>query len=703
MLVSRALLETLIDLSDHPGRALARLMDDTGLEVKGSDEHDGDTILHVETLANRGDHASHHGVATELAGRLLRAVRLPDLTELPAAPSARSVRIQTPLCPRYTLLDLPAYRPRPTSAGMAAWLRRLGSDVHNEAADVTNFVSLELGQPMHAFDRRKVAGEVRVEELAEPADVLALDSKTYRLPAGAIVIRDAEKIIAVAGIIGCLNSSVSEDTQGILLESAIFDPVRVRTTARAMKISTRASFRFERGADSEMAEIGQRRALFLLGAPLGPAPGGEAAGYTDCWPGKPGPRLVPLRLSFLARYLGVDLGRALVEARLSCLGFRLHAAPPDAENDTLIWEVPPRRQWDVDTEQDLIEEVAKSHGYNALPDVLPSILPGGPARTARDELEDRALGVLVAAGFHEVIAPSLHGPELTEGLPVPDGHPLRRFVTTTNSLESAFSTLRNTCVTVLCRLLRENAARGVTDAKIFERGVTFHPDDQHPADPGSRSPSASTGVAERWVLAAAACGRWYTRGWRDARETDASFMKGVVESLGDAVGARFDFAPSEHPLLQPFARADILLEGRVIGAVGTVHPEVAGDLEGGATYFEVELEPLLPFVEQLPRYRALHDFPSSTRDVTWLVPDGRGDTPAVAAAAVEAAMRAAAGPLLVDMRVLSVYRAGADSTPRITWRLEFQSPERTLRREEVDPILEAVVHRVQGSLGLARG
>lgn len=702
MLVSRALLGTLIDLSDHPGRALARLMDDTGLEVKGSDDIDGDTILHVETLANRGDHASHHGVATELSGRLLRAARLPDLAELPAAASARSVRIETPLCPRYTLLDLPAYRLRPTSADMAALLRRLGSDVYNEAADVTNFVSLELGQPMHAFDRRKVAGEVRVEELAEPADVLALDSKTYRLPAGAIVIRDAEKIIAVAGIIGCLNSSVSEGTEGILLESAIFDPVRVRTTARAMKISTRASFRFERGADSEMAEIGQRRALQLLGAPLGPAPGSAAAGYTDCWPGRPGPRLVPLRLSFLARYLGVDLGRALVESRLSCLGFRLHTAPL-GDTDTLLWEVPPRRQWDVETEQDLIEEVAKSQGYNALPDVLPSILPGGPARTARDELEDRALGVLVAAGFHEVIAPSLHGPELTEGLPVPHGHPLRRFVTTTNSLESAFSTLRNTCVTVLCRLLRENAARGVTDAKIFERGVTFHPDDQHPADPGSRAPTASTGVAERWVLAAAACGRWYARSFRDSRETDPFFMKGVVESLGDAVGVKFDFALSEHPLLQPFARADILLEERAIGAVGAVHPEVAGGLEGGATYFEIELAPLLPFVEQLPRYRAPHDFPSSTRDVTWLVPDGRGDTPAVSAAAVEAAMRAVAGPLLVDLRVLSVYRAGPDSTPRITWRLEFQSPERTLRREEVDTILEAVVLRVQDSLALARG
>ena len=696
MLVSRALLHQLLDLSDYPGRALAQLMDDVGLEVKGVAARDGDEVLHVEILANRGDHASHHGMATELSGRLMRPVRFPELAPLPTAPAGLPVRIGTPLCARYTLLDLPAYRPRATDRAMAALLRRLGSDVHHEAADVTNFVNLELGQPMHAFDRRAIAGEVRIEELASPAELLALDGKVYRLPSGAIVICDREKILAVAGIVGGMSSRVTAETEGIVLEGAIFDPVRVRTTARAMKLSTRASFRFERGADAAMAPLAQRRALHLLGRPGEPPE--AAAGYTDSWPGRAAPSRVPLRLSRLARDLGVDLPRPLVEARLSFLGFRLvgedsgerRSAPPEGM-DALLWEVPPHRQWDVASEQDLIEEVAKAHGYDALPEVMPAVLPSGPTRSARDELESRALAVLVAAGFHEVMAPSLHGPELSEGLPVPAGHPLRSFVTTTNSLESAFSTLRNTCVTVLCRLLRENAARGVTDAKIFERGVTFHAD-----------PSVATGVAERWVLAGAASGRFNPATFRDARGTDYFLMKGVVENLGDAFGARFEFIPSEHPLLQPFARADIFCEGQPVGAVGQVHPEVAGDLEGGAAYFELTLAPLLACVERLPRYHAPSDFPSSARDVTWIVPDERGGSAAVPAAAIEAAMRAAAGALLTDLSVLSVYRPNGGAPPRITWRLGFQSPARTLRREEVDALLETAVRRVEETLALTR-
>ena len=464
MLISRKLLETLIDLSDRSAVALGELMDDLGLEVKSREDLDGDSVYNLETLANRGDHASHHGVATELSGRLLRPVRLPEIAELPAAPAGIPVRVTTRLCPRYTLLELPELRAAPTDAAMAVLLRRLGADLYNRAADVTNFVNLELGQPMHAFDRDLVTGEVRIEELASEAEVLALDGKTYRLPARSIVIADAEKIIAVAGVIGCMNSRVTDATRGVLLESAVFDPVQVRVTARAMRISTRASFRFERGADLAMAVLAQRRALRLLAA--------HAAGFTDVHAAPPEPRLVALRLPRLTYELGCDLGRATVERHLAFLGFRLARA----EGDTLFLEVPPHRLWDVESEQDLVEEVAKARGYNELPEVMPAILPGSTVRTARDQLEERAQAVLIAAGFHEVIAPALHGPELSEGLPVPEAHALGRFVTTINSLESAFSTLRNNAVTVLCRILRENQARGVDDLKVFELGVVFHPD-----------------------------------------------------------------------------------------------------------------------------------------------------------------------------------------------------------------------------------
>src|SRR5262249_35014341 len=161
-----------------------RLLDDLGFEVKSVEHSEGDTIYNLETLANRGDHASHHGAATELSGRLLRAVRMPRLADLPQAPAAVLVRITTRLCPRYTLLDVPRSRPAATRAEMARMLRRLGADLYNFAADVTNLVNLELGQPMHAFDRDLVAGEVRVEELAAEAEVLALDGKEYRLPRG---------------------------------------------------------------------------------------------------------------------------------------------------------------------------------------------------------------------------------------------------------------------------------------------------------------------------------------------------------------------------------------------------------------------------------------------------------------------------------------------------------------------------------------
>ena len=683
MLISRKLLETLIDLSDHSAVALGELMDDLGLEVKSREDLDGDSVYNLETLANRGDHASHHGVATELSGRLLRPVRLPEIAELPAAPAGIPVRVTTRLCPRYTLLELPELRAAPTDATMAVLLRRLGADLYNRAADVTNFVNLELGQPMHAFDRDLVTGEVRIEELASEAEVLALDGKTYRLPARSIVIADAEKIIAVAGVIGCMNSRVTDATRGVLLESAVFDPVQVRVTARAMRISTRASFRFERGADLAMAVLAQRRALRLLAA--------HAAGFTDVHAAPPEPRLVALRLPRLTYELGCDLGRATVERHLAFLGFRLARA----EGDTLFLEVPPHRLWDVESEQDLVEEVAKARGYNELPEVMPAILPGSTVRTARDQLEERAQAVLIAAGFHEVIAPALHGPELSEGLPVPEAHALGRFVTTINSLESAFSTLRNNAVTVLCRILRENQARGVDDLKVFELGVVFHPD-----------PACETGVAERWILSAAATGRWSHDVWRDRREADFFLMKGVVETLGEALGASFEFVPSEHPLLQPFARADVLIAGEVVGHVGRVHPEAAGELEGGAVYLEVALEPLVPLVERLPSYHEPSSFPPSARDITWVVPDessgGVAGGAVVASTAVERVMRAAAGPLLREVRLRDLYRP-RDGHSKLTWRLVFQSSERTLRREEVEAAVERVASEVAAKLGLARG
>lgn len=708
MLISRVLLESLIDLSDHSDLLLRELMDDLGLEVKSLEQAEGDSLYNLETLANRGDHASHHGVATELAGRLRRPVKFPPLAELPESPAGLPVRVLTPLCPRYTLLDLPSFRPVATDPKMAAMLKRLGAELYNQAVDVTNYVNLELGQPMHAFDRALVAGEVRVEELFDETEAVALDGRTYRVPRGALVICDAEKIIAIAGVIGCMNSRVTETTQGILLESALFDPVRVRTTARALKLSTRASFRFERGADRDMVWLAQRRALELLSLGVllaaensgatGAKPGTtRATGFTDVCVDQPELRWVALRLSELARELGCELGRERVEDHLSHLGFRLERA----ESDRLVWRVPAHRLWDVEAEQDLVEEVAKAFGYNQLPELMPSIVPGGPVLTARDELDERVQTVMVAAGFHEVIAPSLHGPELTEGLPVADGHPLGGFVTTTNSLESAFSTLRNSVVAVLCRILRENRARGVEDLKAFERGVVF-----------SADPTTETGVAERWLVAAAAAGRWAPHNWRDKHDADYALMRGVVENLGDQVGVSFRFIPSEHPLLRPHARADIILENttRVVGQVGMVHPTVAGELGSDVAYFEIELEPLLPFVERLPTYREPSPFPAASRDITWVVPDARSSVQPVAAQAIEETMRAAAGELCRGLELIDLYRPKAggasgafENHPKLTWRLTFQAPDRTLHREEVEEAMERVAEQVRTRLGLERG
>jgi phenylalanyl-tRNA synthetase beta chain len=669
----------LIDLSDHPGEKLRHLLDDVGLEVKSVETVDGDSVYNIETLANRGDHASHHGVATELAGRLLRPVRFPDLAELPDVAAGVPVRITTPLCPRYSLLEIPDVSSGALDVRLARLLRRLGSDLYGKAADVTNLVSFELGQPMHAFDRAKVAGEVRVEELSRDTEVVALDGQTYLVPRGSLAICDAQKVIAIAGVIGCKNSCVDDTTRSVLLESALFDPVRVRITARAIKLSTRASFRFERGGDVSMVPLGQRRALRLLHA--------SASGFTDLWPDPPGPRLVGLRLPHLATYLACELGRDEVVARLSHLGYRLASE----QDGTLAFEVPPHRLWDVEAEPDLIEDVARSYGYDRLPEVMPSIVPAGPTRTAHDELDERVRGVLVASGFFEVIAPSLHGPELTRDLPIGAEESLARFVTTTNSRDSAFSTLRNNNLTLLCRILRENADRGVTELKVFERGVVFEPD-----------PGSETGVRERWIVSAAAAGRWAPGGWRDKREVDFALMKGVVENIGHEVGVSFGFVASKHPLLRPHARADVILDGAVVGHVGMVHPAVGGELPSPAAYLELELEPLVAAVEHVPLYREPSAYPTSSRDVTWIVPDGRSGGPVVLAAEVEEAMLPAAGPLLVGLKLVDLYRP-ATGDPKLTWRLTFQHADRTLRREEVEQAMQAVADAVAAQLGLARG
>lgn len=668
------------------GRALRDLFDDLGLEVKRVESTALGPVFTLELLANRGDHHCYLGVAREITGRTGGALSHPPVAALTVGDSPVPLRLETPLCLRYTatLLERTA-EPRPLDPKALRTLEAAGIHSLTAPVDATNLSNLELGQPTHAFDADKVEGAIvnRVSRAGERAWPL-FQPGPVELPEGTLVIADEAKILAIAGVIGCEDSKTTPESTRILLESACFDPVAVRKASRALGLHTDASARFERGSDPEAPLVGAGRVVQLL-EDTGAWRRVGATGLVGDF--QVPDRKIPLDLAAARRFLDVPLPADEAADRLRCYGFTVETKGSDA----LVARVPSHRIWDVEFDADLLEELARSIGYNATPVSLPPV-DMGAVPTPEERVESSVSELLVANGFYEVITDGFYGRALMERLSLPDGHPLLAHVETTNALDRGYSLLKNNALVQAVDAVASNIRRKVEDVRIFEWTRTFHPDT-----------TAPNGVCrERRLLWAATTGLDRPRGWDSRpRPADAWHLKGLVAEIGALLGLPLEVGQGAgHPLsaaLHPGRQAQVVLDGAVCGVLGEVHPGVLrafGVKRERPCYLELDLSALLqpgrrpPFVEPSPlqpidrglAFTLPHRFPA-------------GDV---------AELLRSSGPdwlQRVDMTDLFPHEEEGRPVRTVTYALRFAQAAPARTAEEINAVLSALIQAVTARFG----
>jgi phenylalanyl-tRNA synthetase beta chain len=682
----------ILDSGAQPGTSL---VDALGLH---------DRILEFELTPNRGDCLAVLNIAREVRALTGGGLTLPETSVGEAGERTDSlidVQIEEPeLCRRYACRVVRNVKLAASPEWLCYRLRAAGIRPINNIVDVTNYVMLELGQPLHAFNYDRLQGRRIIVRRARPGEELvSLDGDRRKLDPEMLVIADAVEPVALAGVMGGLASEVAEETRTVLLESAYFNPQSIRRTAQKLGMRTESGQRFEKGIDLEGTVRALNRAAHLI-TELGA--GEITCGVVDQYARPVAPLAIRVRTPRVNQVLGAHLSRVEVQEILCRLDFVCELCGPDS----LLVNVPPYRQ-DLLEEIDLIEEVARLYGYEQIVSTIPvGALAQSGQRPALSRIRELTGGAMMAAGLDEVITYSFIGESDLDRLNILGDSPLRRVTPIQNPLREEQGILRPLLLASLIDTLNTNYKRKQTRVGLFELGTVFSP--AHPPLAEETAPDRA-GVClqdvraagdrgalpeERLHLGFVACGE-VDRGWQEpAGARDFFYAKGIAEQALEVLGiSGASWEPvTDYPMLHPGRTARILVAGEPIGVVGEVHPEVLRNYELSTRVVacEIDLTSLLPMAQLDARAQALPRYPGSARDLAIIVPL---ETPA---GRVQDVIMAAGGDLLRECRLFDVYQgaqvpAGCRS---LGYNLLFQSLERTLTDEEVtaayDRILEAL-------------
>jgi phenylalanyl-tRNA synthetase beta chain len=678
MKISLDWLKEYVDV-DLPLKELIDRLTMVGLIVAGTEERNGDVVLDVETYANRPDTLGHLGMAREIAvllGRPFKEKSWP-LLEMPTRTTELvDVQVQDEdLCPRYCGLVVRGVTIGPSPDWLRSRIEAMGLHSVNNIVDVSNYVLFATGQPIHAFDLSKIAGaRILIRRAKKGERITTLDGKDAALTAEMLVIADEKKPIAVAGVIGGEETAVSDSTRDIFIESAVFDPVSVRNTRKALETPTDASYRFERGAD-----IGFAPQAAVMAASLMTQFGGKGSReIIDIYPHPRKPREMMLRVRRVAEILGVEIKPAFIEKILGDLGFGLKSRPIGS------WMVQvPSHRLDIEREVDLVEEIARFYGYDKIPAANPplEIVDAAPAPAAKIR---RIGGPLFHFGFDEVVNVSFTDPEKEAALATG-----RLPIGIRNPLSIKASLLRTTLLGSLLENIAWNRNRGLEGVHIFETGNVY----------SWRDAEASAAVEDR-TLALASTGPLGTMQWGDKpKETDLFHLKGAVEAALEAL--RYDplsFAPDAPPILEAGFTLAVLYKGEKIGVLGRVRPALLDfyGIKGPVYAAEIGLDRLF---EKKPRpfeFAALPKFPAMVRDLSFWV--GRD----VAFQDIKLAVIKADAPFLERFDVIDRYdgeKAGADKIS-LSLRFVYRHPKGTLTAEDVDKSEQKIVKVLKTALAV---
>jgi phenylalanyl-tRNA synthetase beta chain len=675
----KVLLSWLREFVDVPGSAndVATAMSVRGFAVESVDNIGGsaanaDAVLDFEVTANRPDCMSIVGMAREIATAFGLPLTQPaeDGPPAPAGTPGIDIVLEDDLCPRYVgqVADVTV---GPSPDWIQARLHACGIRPISNIVDITNYVLLELGQPMHAFDLAKIrGGEIRVRRARAGERLQTLDGQTRTLAADMLIIADAESPIAIAGVMGGANSEVSGGTTAIVFESAYFNPLSVRRTSKALGLKTEASMRFERGADPHMPAMAMRRAIQLIETTRAGRPRDAAVDRIRSFTFKP--VSLVLRRSKIEGLLGAAVPEADVERLLSSLGFSLVRVEEG-------WRVAvPTRRVDVLREVDLIEEIARHYGFDRLPVTFPSLTTAARGMDPRISRARQLRGILTGAGFSEAvtfgfIADAAAAPFAADGDAVPIANPL----------SETFAVLRPSALPGLVEAVAHNRRRERRDVRLFEIGARF-----------------SRAAGEQRALACAWTGRAAPEHWSGSgRDVDFFDMKAVVERVCEVAGVAVEATRHEARWLVKGRAATMTVDGRPVALLGQLAREVAeahGLPDDPVYVADIDLDALEREgaardlrVEPLPRY------PSVTRDISVLVDD------TLLAAAARNTIHEAAPPTLVRVVEFDRYQGKGipDGKVSISFRLTFRSSDRTLTDAEVQEAMDAVLGALRDGHG----
>ncbi|MDN3526495.1 phenylalanine--tRNA ligase subunit beta [Halomonas sabkhae] len=634
-----------------------------------------DSTIEVDLTPNRGDCLSVQGMAREVGVLNRLPIQAPDLEAVPAEHDETfTVRIEDgDGCPRYlgrVIKDVDVTAETPL--WMAERLRRGGVRTIDPVVDITNYVMLELGQPLHAFDRDNLSDAIEVRRARQGESLVLLDGQSVELSQDTLLIADSSGPLAIAGVMGGEHSGVSTDTRDIFLEAAHFSPLAVAGQARNYGLHTDASHRFERGVDPELVRQAAERATALLRDITGGRPG-PLTEVSATASGSAPHEAVVLRRSRLDQALDKVLADDEVSEILERLGMTVVEVEQGWRAGIPSW------RFDIAIEEDLIEEVARIHGYNRLPARHPRAhlgpRPDNEARRPLAALRNR----MVSRGYFEAVTYSFVAPELQQTLlPGAESPELA------NPISSDLSVMRASLFPGLIRALEHNLNRQQSRVRLFETGLVF----RGKLDELEQIP----------MLGALVCGSREPEGWSSGnQDVDFFDLKGDLESLialGDDAAA-WSFEAATHPSLHPGQSARVLRQGKEVGWIGKLHPAVRAQLglKTEALLFEVQIDALSQ--GHIPAFKPLSRYPEVRRDLAFLVDAGQ---PVQALLDI---LHAQAGEWLVDAHLFDVYQGKGvpEGRKSIALGLTWQHPSRTLNDDEINQLVDSIVEASRSNLG----
>ncbi|MFC1559542.1 phenylalanine--tRNA ligase subunit beta [Candidatus Margulisiibacteriota bacterium] len=637
----------------------------------------GGTVLEADILPNRPDCLSMQGIAREISAVFNKPFK-PLKVKVKEGKGSVSKKIKISVrnkkaCPRYMARVIDGVKIKDSPKWLQSRLTACGIRPINTIVDVTNYVLLELGQPMHAFDLDKIAGgTIIVRNARKDEKIKTLDGDDRHLSADTLVIADSKNAVAVAGVMGGVGSSVTPSTKAILLESAYFDPMTIHKAERKLKLRTESSIRFEKGVDWDGVGKALDRAAQLIADICG---GNVLKGKIDVKEGDRKPKKISLRVNRVNSLLGTDLDGKTIKNLLARLGFKIKSKGANS----LIVEVPLFRAADVEREIDVIEEVARIYGYNEISSTLPKVYVASDDFNYKEKALKDIKQLLVNYGLNEAQTYSMVGKTELEGIGWQDDSLL---IPILNAISPDMNVMRPTLLTGIIKAIKYNQSRQIKDVSLFETGKIYL--------------KGKEGFIEKNMLTGGMVGQVYQTYEGKKEAVDFHYLKNLVKEMLALLHIGYKLERSKNPVFHPGRSVDIKIAGKYVGSFGEIHPDIASyyELKGDCVFLELDLDGLLGSNGAVPRFKGIPRYPSVKRDIAMLVPKG------VENKAIIKLISEVGRPLVEKIQLFDRYAGHQvkEGYYSLAYSISYIDPERTLTDEEVNKKQAEIVGALADSL-----